>query len=110
MKEIILSENCFGIDVEVDDESLFVHEYDNRDLKKIDKLKETLILELLKIKDQLGMNEWTQIAEMVAITSKEFEYDTENSIEFEHCSQCGNYDHKYVYKKINNTNDNEADI
>jgi hypothetical protein len=41
---------------------------------------------------------------------KDFEYYTENSIVFEHCSHCGNYDHKYVYKKINITNDNETDI
>ena len=30
MKKIRLSENCFGPDVEIDDESLFIHEYDNR--------------------------------------------------------------------------------
>jgi hypothetical protein len=99
MKEIILSENCFGIDVEVDGESLFVHEYDNRDPEKIKKLKESLIFGLLDIKDQLGMNDWTQIAEILTAKSKEFEYDTEDSIEFEHCEQCGNYNHKYVYKK-----------
>jgi len=99
MKEIILSENCFGIDVELDGESLFVHEYDNRDPKKIDKLKESLILGLLEIKDQLGMDDWRQIAEILAVKSREFEYDTENSIEFDNCSQCGNYNHKYVYKK-----------
>jgi hypothetical protein len=28
MKKIILSENCFGPDVEIDGESLFIHEYD----------------------------------------------------------------------------------
>jgi hypothetical protein len=100
MKEIILSENCFGIDVELDGESLFVHEYDNRDPKKIDKLKESLILGLLEIKDQLGMDDWRQIAEILAVKSREFEYDTENSIEFDNCSQCGNYNHKYIYKKI----------
>jgi hypothetical protein len=100
MKEIILSENCFGIDVELDGESLFVHEYDNRDPKKIDKLKESLILGLLEIKDQLGMDDWRQIAEILTVKSREFEYDTENSIEFDNCSQCGNYNHKYIYKKI----------
>lgn len=110
MKEIVLSENCFGIDVEVDGESLFVHEYDNRDVKQISKLKEDLILKLLEIKDQLGMNDWTQIAEMVVITSKEFEYDTENSIEFEHCSQCGNYDHRYIYKKTELKSENGKDM
>jgi hypothetical protein len=99
MKEIILSENCFGIDVEVDGESLFVHEYDNRDPKKIDKLKESLILGLLDMKEQLGMDDWRQIAEILVVKSREFEYDTDNSIEFDHCSQCGNYNHKYVYKK-----------
>jgi hypothetical protein len=99
MKEIILSENCFGIDVEVDGESLFVHEYDNRDPKKIDKLKESIILGLLDMKEQLGMDDWRQIAEILVVKSREFEYDTDNSIEFDHCSQCGNYNHKYVYKK-----------
>jgi hypothetical protein len=100
MNEIILSEDCFGVDVKVNGESLFVHEYDNRDLKKIDELKEGLILGLLKVKEHLTMDNWTQIAEILAVTSREFEYDTDNSIEFEHCSQCGNYNHKYIYKKI----------
>jgi hypothetical protein len=100
MKEIILSENCFGIDVEVDGESLFVHEYDNRDVKQINKLKEDLISKLLELKDNLGMSDWETIAEIVTRTSNDFEYDVDNSIEFEHCSQCGNYNHKYVYKKV----------
>ena len=30
MKKIELSENCFGVDVLIDDESLFTHEFDNR--------------------------------------------------------------------------------
>ena len=33
MKKIVLSENCFGPDVEINGESLFIHEYDNRNLE-----------------------------------------------------------------------------
>jgi hypothetical protein len=51
------------------------------------------------MKEQLGMDDWRQIAEILVVKSREFEYDTDNSIEFDHCSQCGNYNHKYVYKK-----------
>jgi hypothetical protein len=43
MKEIILNENCFGPDVEIDGESLFIHEYDNRDPKLIEGLQDKLI-------------------------------------------------------------------
>jgi hypothetical protein len=100
MREIILIENCFGIDVEVDGESLFVHEYDNRDVKQIGKLKEDLILKLLELKDDLGMSDWEKIAEVVVTKSKEFDYDIDNSLEFEYCEKCGNYNHKYIYKKI----------
>ena len=43
MKKITLSENCFGVDVYVDDESLFIHEYDNRNPEMISDLQDKLL-------------------------------------------------------------------
>jgi len=99
MKEIILKENCFGPDVEIDGESLFVHEYDNRDPKVVETIQDELISKLHELKGGMGMNDWTVIAEIIVNLSDEYEYNVEKSDEGTSCDQCGNYNHKYVYNK-----------
>jgi len=99
MKEIILKENCFGPDVEIDGESLFIHEYDNRDPKVIEDIQDNLITKLHELKGSIGMNDWTIIAEIIVKLSDDFEYNVEESDEGNSCDQCGNYNHKYVYNK-----------
>jgi hypothetical protein len=99
MKEIILKENCFGPDVEIDGESLFVHEYDNRDPKVVETIQDELISKLQELKGNIGMDDWTIIAEIIVKLSGDFEYNVEESDEGNSCDQCGNYNHKYVYNK-----------
>lgn len=99
MKELILLENCFGPDVIVDGESLFIHEYDNRDPKVIEDIQDNLITKLHELKGSIGMNDWTIIAEIIVKLSDDFEYNVEESDEGNSCDQCGNYNHKYVYNK-----------
>ena len=64
MKKIILRENCFGPDVEIDGESLFIHEYDNRDPKVVETIQDELILKLQELKSGMGMDDWTVISEI----------------------------------------------
>lgn len=99
MKKIEISEDCFGLDVEIDGESLFIHEYDNRNPKMISDLQDELIDELKSLKHILDMKDWYQIAEMVTTTSEKYEYDTEESNEGDPCNQCGNYNWKHVFNK-----------
>ena len=99
MKKIRLSENCFGPDVEIDDESLFIHEYDNRNPEMISDLQDQLIDKLKSLKNNLGMSDWTEITMMVINGGDEFEYDVDNSKEYEPCDQCGNWNHNHVYIK-----------
>ena len=99
MKKIRLSENCFGPDVEIDDESLFIHEYDNRNPEMISDLQDKLIDKLKSLKNNLGMSDWTEIAMMVINGGDEFEYDVDNSKEYEPCDQCGNWNHNHIYIK-----------
>lgn len=98
-------ENCFGPDVIIDGESLFIHEYDNRDPKVIEDIQDNLITKLHELKDGMGMNNWHAIAEMVTQLSDEYEYQVELSDEGTSCNECGNYNYKYVYKKIKNGTD-----
>lgn len=100
MKKIVISESCFGPDVEIDGESLFMHEYDNRSSEMIINLQDKLIDELKSLKHILGMSDWYKIAEIVATTSEKYEYDTEESDEGDSCGQCGNYNWSYIYKKV----------
>jgi len=51
MNKITLIENCFGPDVEIDDESLFIHEYDNRNPDMISDLQDQLIDKLKSLKN-----------------------------------------------------------
>jgi hypothetical protein len=105
MKELILMENCFGPDVIVDGESLFIHEYDNRDPKVIEDIQDNLITKLHELKGGMGMNDWYAIVEMITQLSNEYEYQVDQSDEGTSCDECGNYNHKYVYKKIKNGTD-----
>lgn len=97
MKEIILNENCFGPDVIVDGESLFIHEYDNRNPKEIEQIQDNLISKLHELKGGMGMNDWTTIVEIIVNLSDEYEYNVEESDEGTSCNQCGNWNHRYVY-------------
>ena len=99
MKKIILRENCFGPDVEIDGESLFIHEYDNRDPKVVETIQDELILKLQELKSGMGMDDWTVIAEIIVKLSCDFEYNVKESDEGNSCDQCGNWNHKYVYNK-----------
>lgn len=97
MKELILMENCFGPDVIIDGESLFIHEYDNRDPKLIESIQDNLISKLHELKGGMGMNDWTTIVEIIVNLSGDFEYNIEESDEGTSCDQCGNWNHRYVY-------------
>ena len=98
MKKIELSESCFGPDVEIDGESLFIHEYDNRKPELIENLQIELIEKLKSSRHELGMNHWYQIAEIVTSVSSDFEFDVDESNEGDSCGQCGNYNWNYIYK------------
>lgn len=101
MKEIRLSENCFGPDVEIDGESLFIHEYDNRSPEMVSDLQDQLIDKLRLIKNNLSMSSWTEIVMIVINSGDEFEYDVENSKDYEPCDQCGNWNHNHKFIKKN---------
>lgn len=99
MKKIELSENCFGPDVLINDESLFIHEYDNRDPDMISEIKDKIIDGLKTIKDDLDISDWTHILEIIVEKDKRYEYDVDNSNDYDRCDQCGNWNHKYIYIK-----------
>jgi hypothetical protein len=100
MNKIEISEGCFGLDVLIDEESLFIHEYDNRNPEMINDLQDDLIDKLKTLKGGMGMNDWSMIAEIIVKLSGDYEYDVENSDEGDSCDQCGNYNWRYVYKKV----------
>jgi hypothetical protein len=101
MNKITLSENCFGVDVEIDDQSLFIHEYDNRNPEMINELQDKLIDNLRSIKNKLSMNDWVEIVQLVVNYGDEFEYDVENSMDYQSCDQCGNWNHNHIYIRKN---------
>ena len=102
MNKITLSENCFGNDVEIDDESLFTHEYDNRSPEMISDLQDKLIDNLRSVKNKLSMNDWREIVHMIINNGDEFEYDVVNSTYYKSCDQCGNWNHNHIYNKKKN--------
>ena len=65
MKKIVLSENCFGPDVEINGESLFIHEYDNRNLEIVSNLQDDLINKLKLLKHKLSISDWYKIAQLI---------------------------------------------
>jgi len=99
MEQLILSENCFGIDVEINGESLFTHEYDVRDPELTKNLRLSLINQLIDMVDELDMDDLTTISEIL-IQRGNYEMDNDNSSYADYCEQCGNYNHKYIYNKI----------
>ena len=99
MKKIVLSENCFGPDVEINGESLFIHEYDNRNLEIVSNLQDDLINKLKLLKHKLSISDWYKIAQLIINNNDEYEYDVENSKGYKNCDQCGNWNHKYIYIK-----------
>jgi hypothetical protein len=102
MKKIVLSENCFGLDVEINGESLFIHEYDNRNPEIVSNLQDDLINKLKLLKDKLSISDWYEIAQLIVNNNNdEYDYDVENSKEYKHCDQCGNWNHNYIYIKKN---------
>jgi hypothetical protein len=105
MKKITLSENCFGVDVEIDDQSLFIHEYDNRNPEMINDLQDNVIDKLRSIKNKLSMNDWAEIVQLVVNYGDEFEKDIENSMDYQPCDQCGNWNHNYIYLKKEKNNE-----
>ena len=70
----------------------------------ISDLQDQLIDKLKSLKNNLGMSDWTEIAMMVINGGDEFEYDVDNSKEYEPCDQCGNWNHNHIYIK-KDTND-----
>ena len=105
MKKITISENCFGVDVEIDDQSLFIHEYDNRNPEMINDLQDNVIDKLRSIKNKLSMNDWAEIVQLVVNYGDEFEKDIENSMDYQPCDQCGNWNHNYIYLKKEKNNE-----
>ena len=79
MKKIELVEDCFGPDVKIDGESLFIHEYDNRNKEEIQKLQESVIDELKLNLSRLDMEDCKTISHILAMRSSDFEYDKLNS-------------------------------
>jgi hypothetical protein len=102
MNKITLSENCFGVDVEIDDESLFTHEYEKRTPEYVSDLQDKMIDYLKVIKNKLSMNDWGEIAQMIIDKGDEFEYDVENSMDYQPCDQCGNWNHNHIYNRKKN--------
>ena len=97
-------EGCFGPDVRIDDDSLFKHEYDQRTDEDVDNLQQKLIDEISKIKFNLDMGDWAQIAQILANRSNLFQMVEGESSEYS-CDQCGNYNWRYVYIKSDDDNE-----
>jgi len=98
MKKIEIYEHCFGSGVEIDDRSLFLHEYDNRTEDNIRDLKLSLIQELIKNVDKLSNINLMDIARVVT-SLDEWGWIEEESKSYS-CDQCGNYNWNEVYKRI----------
>lgn len=97
-------EGCFGPDVRIDGESLFKHEYDQRTDEEVDNLQQKIIDEISKVKFNLDMGDWAQIAQILVSRSNKFDYIEDESSEYS-CDQCGNYNWIYVYIKSEDNNE-----
>lgn len=102
MKKIELVEDCFGPDVRIDGESLFIHEYDNRNKEEIQKLQESVIDELKLNLSKLDMEDWKTISQILTMRSSDFEYDNDNS-HSGGCNTCGNYKSLLIYGRKDET-------
>jgi len=97
MKKIELVEGCFGSDILIDDESLHLHEYDNRSEDDVRKLKISLINKLLTIVDNLSVYDLKNIGEIV-VSYDGWLQDYENSSQ-NTCGQCGNFNENTIFLK-----------
>ena len=92
------NKGCFSENVLINNESIFKHEYDTRTDEEISNLKQLILDEISKIKDNLDMNDWSTITEI--LTSKgNFEYDEVNSKDYDSCDQCGDYGFNHIYNR-----------
>ncbi len=96
--KISLSDACFGPNVSIDGESLFMDEYDSRTDDEIRNLRLRLIDELVKIINDVDMSDLKVIAEIVVTRGIEFEYN-ESESHTSDCEQCGSYNTREVYDK-----------
>ena len=96
INKIELSEGCYGPDVEINGESLFLHEYDKRTEEEVLEYKIAFINELLKVVDKINLIDLRYIGEIITINSDDFEYIEEESNEST-CDQCGNWNYNQVY-------------
>lgn len=99
MKEIVISEGCFGPDISINNESLFIHEYDSRPEEYVYQLKLILVTELIKNVNNLSIYDLISIGEMIVNNSNEWELCEDNSNE-NTCDQCGNWNYTNTFKKI----------
>ena len=100
MNTIEYGEHCYGSYVIVDGENLHHHEYDDRGEEYIRQLKLKLVNELPNIVDRLSTYDLKIIAEIIAQNNSDWEYDEEKSSN-RTCDQCGNYNYKEIYTRIN---------
>lgn len=93
-----IGEACFGPNVNVNSESLFKNEYDQRTDEEVESLQQLLIDELSKIKSELDMNDWLQISQILVSRNHKFVCDDDGFSD--NCDQCGNYNWAQSYTKI----------
>ena len=95
---IELSEGCYGPDIMINGESLFIHEYDNRTEEEVREYKILLIKELLEIVDIINMNDLRFIGEIITFNNNKYELIEEEASEYI-CNQCGNWNYKQIFVK-----------
>lgn len=100
MKKIEFGEGCFGPFAIIDDESLHLSEYDRRDPELIRSIKKDIISELVTIMDDMDINDWIKIIEIIESRSYfwELNYDDGGDV----CDQCGNYNYSRILVKESN--------
>jgi hypothetical protein len=106
MKEIILTENCFGPDVIIDGQTVFDYMFDNRDPKEVEKIHKDIVSKLFDLRDKMTTGDWYKIVKMIIDKSNDYKYNTDQSEEMVLCPDCMSKNHKYVY--INKNYDKES--
>lgn len=100
METIEYGEHCFGSFLIIDGENL------NDDQNKEEEnliLKRKLIEEINQIVDRISIRDMSTIAEIIVQNNPVWEYD-ENNSKGSSCDQCGNFNYKEKYIKIDNQN------
>lgn len=100
MNIIELIESCYGPDIRIDNESLFLHEYDERSEEYIIQLKLRLLTELIKNVKNLSIHDCISIGEII-VSNDDWENIDDESYQST-CDQCGNYNYKNKYKRFKN--------